>query len=157
MGLDMYLRATIYTSDHFEKDLNSRLREMLDLGPLPEIGFITVSVEVGYWRKANAIHAWFVENVQGGDDNCQPHDVSREQLIELREICDRILALQDTNELAAIELARQILPTQQGFFFGTYEYDDWYFASLARTSTIINDLLANPNLTNYDFQYDSSW
>ena len=26
--------------------------------------------EVGYWRKANAIHGWFVRNVQNGKDDC---------------------------------------------------------------------------------------
>ena len=46
---------------------------------------------IGYWRKANQIHAWFVEHVQGGEDECNPHDVSREQLEELREVCRRVL------------------------------------------------------------------
>lgn len=41
-------------------------------------GFNSIAEDVGYWRKANAIHAWFVKNVQGGVDNCQSHEVSKE-------------------------------------------------------------------------------
>ena len=31
----------------------------------------------GYWRKANQIHKWFVDNVQGGIDDCRPYPVSQ--------------------------------------------------------------------------------
>ena len=30
-----------------------------------------IDEEVGYWRKANAIHKWFVDNVQDGNDDCK--------------------------------------------------------------------------------------
>ena len=43
--------------------------------------------EVMYWRKANAIHKWFVDNVQGGEDDCREYPVSNDQLIELRDTC----------------------------------------------------------------------
>ncbi len=37
------------------------------LGSVGEV--TTIREEVLYWRKANAIHQWFVENVQGGEDH----------------------------------------------------------------------------------------
>ena len=44
-----------------------------------------------YWRKANAIHKWFVDNVQNGDDDCGDYEVYWEQLMELKGICKRIV------------------------------------------------------------------
>lgn len=44
------------------------------------------------WRKANQIHNWFVGNVQNGVDDCDAHEVSKEQLEDLLEICTNVLA-----------------------------------------------------------------
>ena len=30
---------------------------------------------VAYWRKANAIHRWFINNIADGVDNCEPFEV----------------------------------------------------------------------------------
>ena len=106
-----------------------------------------VQAEVGYWRKANAIHDWFVKNVQEGKDECRPHYVDREKLIELKALCDRVLA----NHI----LAHELLPTTDGFFFGGTEYDEWYFDSLKSTVEIIDSVLMLPHI--WDFEYQSSW
>ena len=45
------------------------------------------TTEVAYWRKANAIHRWFVNNVQDGIDECQETIVTRNQLFTLLQIC----------------------------------------------------------------------
>ena len=65
-----------------------KLAEMFpDLNKAPEniYGF-DVSKVVGYWRKANQIHDWFVRNVQSGEDNCRDYHVSREKLEELKNL-----------------------------------------------------------------------
>ncbi len=36
--------------------------------------------DCGYWRKANGIHAWFVQNVQEGEDDCKEYYVSQSKL-----------------------------------------------------------------------------
>ena len=100
-----------------------------------------------YWRKANAIHNWFVEKCQGGVDECQPSSVTRAQLEELIETCKKVLANHD--------LAEQLLPTQSGFFFGSTDYDDWYFEGLKYTVEEIETILLNVN--NKKFIYRSSW
>ena len=46
---------------------------------------------VAYWRKANAVHKWFVDNVQGGNDDCREYDIYLDNLVELRETCVRLL------------------------------------------------------------------
>jgi len=104
--------------------------------------------EVIYWRKANAIHQWFVSNVQDGSDDCEEYEVTLEQLIELKDLCEEILE----NE----ELAEELLPTQSGFFFGSTDYDEWYFENISKTHECLIDLLSS-----YDedevFVYWSSW
>jgi hypothetical protein len=43
--------------------------------------------EVGYWRKANAIHGWFVRELANGVDECQEIPVSKIKLLELQALC----------------------------------------------------------------------
>ena len=50
------------------------------------------SAELAYWRKANQIHKWFVDNVQEGVDNCGEYYVSHEKLQELLDTVNNVLA-----------------------------------------------------------------
>ena len=45
---------------------------------------------VAYWRKANAIHKWFVDNVQNGTDDCGKYRVTVDQLKQLVKACKDI-------------------------------------------------------------------
>jgi hypothetical protein len=147
MGLDMYLNAERYLWGHEEgdKQISENIGQLIGL---PTEGKVkTITVEAGYWRKSNQIHNWFVANVQEGKDECQNSYVSREQLKELREVCQKVL---DNNELA-----NQLLPTASGFFFGGTEYDQWYFNDIEETIKIIDNALAMP--VQWDFNYRSSW
>ena len=103
--------------------------------------------EVGYWRKANAVHQWFVDNCQNGEDDCRQAYVSREALTTLRDLCQQVL-----NDHS---LAEELLPTQAGFFFGSTEYDEYYFGDLADTIRIIDDALSCGD--EWTFAYQSSW
>lgn len=104
--------------------------------------------EVMYWRKANAIHKWFVDTVQGGVDECEPHAVTAGELLELKTACSLVLENRD--------LADELLPTENGFFFGSSEYSEWYFENLARTVNQLDDLLAEASEDEV-FVYQSSW
>jgi len=103
--------------------------------------------EVGYWRKANQIHKWFVDVVQQGEDDCGSYYVGRESLEELLDICKKIQA--DNS------LAESLLPSQSGFFFGNTEYDEWYFKDIEDTIAILEEVLSDKNADN--FEYHSSW
>jgi|1186.fasta_scaffold611083_1 hypothetical protein len=48
--------------------------------------------DAGYWRKANPVHRWFVENVQHGEDDCRKYYVSRAQPEALLGAVNRVLA-----------------------------------------------------------------
>lgn len=160
MGLDMYLKAKTYVdkrdwnvkNNDEEPQVTQKFKDMLKLFPELNTGDcygFEVSRVIGYWRKANAIHNWFVENVQGGVDECQESYVARNQLEELRDIINKVLA--DPG------LADELLPTCKGFFFGSQEYDEWYVSDLLDTKTLINNLLDNRELESYDYYYQASW
>jgi hypothetical protein len=156
MGLDMYLRAKTYVAnnEYYQKnpEVFDEVLETLELTPDqldPEMLSMTISLPIIYWRKENAIHDWFVRNAQGGEDDCREAYVTREQLQELAETCKKVLA--DKN------LAHELLPTTDGFFFGTTQYDEWYFNGLEKTQSRIEKYLRSPQFNNYDFYYQSSW
>lgn len=152
MGLDMYLDATVHLSK-FDQDKESLAKRESIRESFPEIkstgnlDYVKVTFEAGYWRKANAIHKWFVENVQYGEDECNPYPAYREQLESLLNICKQIK--EDHS------LADELLPTGDGFFFGSTEYDDWYFEDINSTIDIIEYALSLPD--KYRFIYHSSW
>jgi hypothetical protein len=134
-------------------------------------------VEVGYWRKANAVHHWFVMNVQGGVDECQPSDVSREKMQELLETCRKVLDLARVSEGEVVvgkryrgeewenitergflvdnpEVCEELLPSTEGFFFGSQDYDEYYLESVKRTIEILERALADEQAEHY---YQASW
>jgi hypothetical protein len=156
MGLDMYLKGRRYLADFVDKADSDRKQAIAD--QFPELADIPgsfgdaspvneITIEAGYWRKANQIHNWFVKNVQHGEDQCQSHSVSREQLGQLREVCEQVLANH--------KLAGELLPTASGFFFGSTDYDEYYFDEIKTTVEIIDRVLALPQA--WDFEYRSSW
>lgn len=113
-----------------------------------------VKVVAAYWRKANAIHRWFVDNCQDGVDECQESDpISPEQLAKLVADCRTALGEPDK--------AGEVLPTQSGFFFGNTGYDEWYQRNLDYTRTRIEFItqwaLMNLRGREYRFNYQSSW
>lgn len=116
----------------------------------------TIEEEVGYWRKANAIHKWFVDNVQDGEDDCREYYVEWEQLEELLKICKDVKALHENKEEGIDEQTPEtLLPTQSGFFFGGTDYDEYYFQDIKDTIKILEPLV-ELNKKIHDDVYDKS-
>ena len=70
--------------------------------------------EVAYFRKVNFLIPFF-----GYEENCSNIEIDKYQVEDLIEACKEVLANHDK--------ASFLLPTQEGFFFGSTDYDDWYF------------------------------
>ena len=137
MGLDMFLSGKIYLSPRDKN--NGKIKELFkEINEIGNSDYVIVELGVGYWRKANAIHNWFVKNIQNGNDDCKEYWVTREKLKELKELCNKVL--KDKNK------APELLPTISGFFFGNLEYDGYYFHYLEDTVKIIDKI-----------HYNSSW
>lgn len=156
MGLDMYLEARKRVSawsfqSKEEKDEFARVMNALELTD-DDIDLdspsISVSVPAMYWRKANSIHAWFVDTIQKEDD-CDTYEVSREVLEELVSVCEEVIKNP--------EQAEELMPTREGFFFGGTEYGEWYFEQVEYTAKTLRKLLDNEKLSCYSFYYSSSW
>jgi uncharacterized protein YneR len=153
MGLDMYLYAKKYVGGWAHTKDTSEFDKLARLYPIVEVTEDSPSIEiqftVGYWRKANAIHNWFVKEVQGGKDECVPHYVERSQLEQLRDNCKlEQLVTADTRGAGLLEPA-------SGFFFGNAERDEWYYDNLNRTIEIVEKCLLIPD--EWSFEYRSSW
>jgi hypothetical protein len=155
--------------------------------PLAPIDCKRISVieeKVMYWHKANHIHAWFVDNVQSGNDDCGTYVVSKDKLRELLSTCQQVLEaskLVDGTVYSGTEwssgnsepverrepgrviedptVAKQLLPTQSGFFFGNVEFDEDYLKDVKVTRDWAARMLSEleKTTTPCDFVYSSSW
>lgn len=148
MGLDMYLTKRIYVGAYFEHlKVNGKIELFKDETPIDvKLERVSeISERVGYWRKANHIHRWFVENVQDGKDDCGDYEVSTDDLKTLLAMCKEAIENK--------QRADGILPTQRGFFFGGTDYDEYYFQDLEDTIKICEQAIAEDG----DYYYHSSW
>lgn len=126
-------------------------------------GFFTLFQEVGYWRKANHIHSWFVENVQDGEDDCDYYEVTKDQLEQLLDICievrdvSKLVKDGDEKYIQNPTVAQTLLPTQSGFFFGSTQYDEWYLQDIRETIKILRKVLRTTDFEKEIITYVSSW
>lgn len=161
MGLDMFLYVEKYVN---RKDYNKEVGEydFADNPAFKEIvntlnadnliatndwAGLRVTFTVGYWRKANQIHNWIVDNCADGKDECQRIYIPKNKAEMLVRICKRVLANP--------KLAPELLPPKPGFFFGSLAIDDYYFEDLTKTIDIFNKVLESSEAEN--IYYEASW
>lgn len=146
--------------DHEQPEKRYSVTVMKGGKPVTGIRLECISVveeEVMYWRKANHIHAWFVENVQNGQDDCGTYHVPEEKLHELLVVCKHILekselvdgmtdtgtpddhehpsgiAMREAGQVLKDNgVARLSLPRQAEFFFGSPMYDETIFGTFRK-------------------------
>lgn len=188
MGLDMYLTRKKYIGGNYDfnnvegiVDIRKNGKQIpIDLNKLKY-----VEEDIGYWRKANAIHKWFVDNVQDGEDDCKSYYVGKEQLEELLNLCKEVKKKakiidgkvsngsifkdgkweKQYEEGKIVENAEEIskiLPTQEGFFFGCTDYDEWYMHDIYDTIEMLEKVLKEEDELNKlgfysEFEYRASW
>lgn len=158
MGLDMYLyrkesvSGTAWTQDKKaikEANLYSVIADHFNVDH--EIGarYVNVDICVAYWRKANAIHGWFVD-LDGGRDECQTIYVSLDQLKDLRELANSVVLTP--------AMAGDMLPPREGCFFGTSDIDEWYISDMKNTVEMLDKIISNVSPDEYPtFFYQASW
>jgi hypothetical protein len=207
IGLDMYLTARKYIGgDHEHRGVRGSIKitaqqvvfdqqtakyvpkigtnprvviELDDMSLVSEIEF-----KAAYWRKANAIHRWFVEECQEGVDECQTTYLEREKLESLLAKCklakkliedggtekgevecglhlgpngEWIPKVEPGTVYLGVEKAADVLPTTSGFFFGSTDYDQWYVQDIDNTIEQLEAVFANPLFDECCFYYHSSW
>lgn len=184
----MYASRRLHVKQWKHQEPKERYTVQVDRGGKPVKGLKAdrisgIEEEVMYWRKANHIHAWFVDNVQGGFDDCRSYDVSREQLQELLRVCEEVIKASklvegkvwagkayDKDHPKGIDqwqsgrviedpsVASQLLPTRDGFFFGSTQYDEAYLNDVIETRDWAERMLEDhQNGVPGDITYCSSW
>ena len=161
MGLDMYLTKEEYLT-YLEKGTEGKYKtvtgavisvtrtysdgskDTVDIKTGAWDSGLYLNIPIGYWRKVNAIHNWFVQYCGDGVDDCKPIKICGDQLIKLRNLCQTVL----NNP----EKAADLLPTQKSFFFGSIEYNENYFTDLKDTIEILKDVDEEAYYT-----YETSW
>ena len=128
-------------------------------------GGITLEYNAAQWRKANAIQRWMNDELAGGDmENCQSYPIDSDKLDQLRNDCMAVLSM-NSNPLANKKMVEELaekrgLYPMEGFFFGTYEFDEWYFRDLEYTVAVIDRLdkagALNPD-SDVTFTYRAWW
>jgi len=140
--------------------------------------------EVAYWRKANAIHAWFERHLaedEDGLENCRSYYVSKELLEQLKHDCETVLkasklvykdvsvkrynydtrnyetAIEKLYVIDDISVAEELLPTQSGFFFGSTFYDEGYIDDLKNTIDQIDKILETTDFDEEGIEYCAWW
>lgn len=185
MGLDMYLKRKRYIGAQYEhRNINGKIEIKKGDKVIPiQLNKISyIEEDVGYWRKANAIHKWFVDNCQEGVDDCKEYWVSREKLEELLNICKQVVdiaklkdgkitngytikegewqpILEDGKYITNAEEIEELLPTEDGCFFGSTDYDEYYLQDIKNTIDIIEAIFKEDDKDDYeiDYYYQSSW
>lgn len=143
MGLYMYLYRNVHQNESVlnitpQAGLNNdAFAKLLTQATQSDTEYLkpSISVNMAAWRKANAIHQWFISHCAADVDNCQAIAVDIEDLHELKDTCERIL-----NAPNDIDLMESLLPPQGGFFFGDTDLND--------TDTL-NSYLDNVEYTNH--------
>lgn len=135
--------------------------------------------EIGYWRKANMVHKFFIDNCGGGDDNCSDMYVPSEALEDLLARCNRIVKecklvkgkivngqtstpegwkdnMVDGEYIKNPEICKELLPNSEGFFFGSQAYDEWYYQDIKDTVEICKEAIEAIE-NGADIYYNASW
>lgn len=144
-------------------------------------GYSSIMEEVGYWRKENMIHQWFVDHVQDGIDDCRYHnECTKEILEELLDTCEKVKQIavlkpgqivngqtftngkwencyEDGEVIVNADEVAALLPTQGGFFFGGTKYDNWYMRGVEDTIDILTRVLETTDFEKEMVYYRSSW
>lgn len=106
--------------------------------------------EIIYWRKANAVHRWFCEHLIKPPSNCEHVPVSASELTQLLTTCWQIQSSPDQ--------ANELMPVQEGFFFGSTSYDEWYHDQVENTIHGVLDALVYINATpSAALYYEANW
>lgn len=163
MGLDMYFYARKTTYKSFsEWDQNRKVDKTnypKDLKIFSDYIYDrnfksverNVDYQIGYFRKFNALHSYIVKTFANGIDNCQDIFLDQEAVVKIKAALDSVL------ETPTEESAKEALPTQSGFYFGSTSYDEDYFEDVREAAALMQNFLDHFDFDTYALVYKASW
>lgn len=155
MGLDstLYIRKYVAGNDYYpvEPEAYDEVIKALELHEdelHPHMKSAYITMPIAYWRKAWAIHDWFVRNAQDGVDNCLEYYVHKGQLEELVATCKKVL------EDKRPATSKELLSIEGN------DYDESYYEDVQRTIEQIQPYLETTKFgvrNGFEFTYRASW
>lgn len=182
MGLDMYLSKKTYVKQWSHDKPEEQFEVSVKRGGKPfkkiDSGRVSyVTEELMYWRKANQIHGWFVHNTQEIVEEVKYY-VTKEDLDNLLDVCKQVLDVMSKSKMKTVQVRsgwsggeetysdvetydcedeiRELLPPTEGFFYGSYEIDEWYKQAIEETVEFLEKELPKSD-EHDDFEYYASW
>ena len=163
MGLDQYIEIeVVHQTENTEKGRTVTERR---------------DEELAYFRKVNFIQKFFEDKYEIPDAESVP--ITKENLQELADLCERVMdkfeewdgakeALDSDDYIEPPkhiqDYAAELLPTCDGFFFGSTDYDNWYFNDVKDTMNTIREVIQEVEDTyevedadNYQLFYRAWW
>lgn len=161
MGLDMYLSAEKYIggwnhSADEEKSLFDLIVRKVGTQELvaSRAPSVQVKTTVAYWRKVNAVHAWFVRELADGVDECQEMYVPTEDIKRLVDDCREAVKLYEAGDIQSAQLR---MPSASGCFLGGTDIDEWWVEGLKDTIKQLTPLIDPKVSKEFSFHYRASW
>jgi len=129
MGVDINVtkiaKSMVKTNTNSWKDYEKLIDELNDID-CENFEFLA------YFRKVNFLFEFFSGSLNEDETTAV---ITRGEMEELIEKCEFVLNNRDK--------ASEILPTCDGFFFGSLDYDDYYFESVAKVLLSFQVILEN--------------
>ena len=96
--------------------------------------------ELGYFRKVNFLVKYF-KDIGFDVDNQIPLEINKKDAEDLLNRCNLVLEEPDK--------APELLPTMDGFFFGSTDYNEYYLYTVKKVRDFLKDILI-PEFNNLD-------
>ena len=183
MGLDMFLSYR-RNLDGIPETVQRAMRKQVYIDSRPYTHMIQLIIEndmldsvidrdikmgkpyeerIMYWREANAIHKFIIDNCANGIDDGTPIQITIDVLKNLFARCETILGssilksyIADDGSLTDPLAASLLLPLDDGFVFAS-DYDKRYVDTLKETVKVLKPIVEHPELYTDPIIYESSW
>lgn len=156
-----FFNAVPDISEEMDKELTALKEKFPDINALKNSNLLKQIEDFSYyWRKANHIHAYFVSNVQGGVDDQDMYEVTEKQLLHLKSVLESSISTYESDELSEEEKneeLEEILPCQEGFFFGDTSFDEYYHDENKETLEYVNRVLEEMDFEKNMLFYTCWW
>jgi len=147
MGLDSYIKASLYISPHRRDTYEAQQSIVRALNIYPDEGssFIEISFTALYWR-----NCWYMESrFSSLNDDNNNGEMGMENLKSLKQDCIDIINTSNKNE-------------QLDLFKRKFKYDDVdsldsIIPILKKTVDRLSHIIESPQYQECTFQYQSSW
>lgn len=114
--------------------------------PGNQLGEQLPRTEVAYFRKFNALLKWVDTHVEKVA-NCEDIILDKNTLQKLLQTLERLTGKNCQREF----------PTTDGFFFGSMQYDTWYWQDVGRLKKVLRTLLKETDFDKSTIYFHAWW